>query len=105
MTSTVQLFDPAMCCSTGVCGPDPDPALAQIAADLEWLRAQGVAVARYNLSQEPAAFARNAVVRTRLQTEGIAVLPLVLVNGELAFTGSYPSRTELAARAGLATSG
>ena len=104
MTPTVQLFDPAMCCSTGVCGPDPDPGLAQIAADLEWLRAQGVTVARYNLSQEPAAFARNAVVRTRLQMGGIAALPMVLVDGELAFTGSYPSRTELAARAGLATS-
>ena len=101
MTPTVQLFDPALCCSTGVCGPDPDPVLAQIAADLDWLRTQGVVVERYNLSQEPAAFARNATVRTRLQTGGVAALPMVLVNGELAFSGSYPSRAELAARAGV----
>jgi hypothetical protein len=101
MISTVLIYDPAMCCSTGVCGPDPDPALAQIAADLDWLRAQGVVVERYNLSQEPAAFARNATVRTRLQTGGVAALPIVLVNGELAFSGSYPSRAELAVRAGV----
>ena len=104
MSATVHVYDPAMCCSTGVCGPDPDPALAQISADLDWLRAQGAVVTRFNLSQEPAAFARNAAVRTRLQQGGVAALPLVLVNGELAFSGSYPSRAELAARAGLSAS-
>ena len=30
-------FDPAMCCSTGVCGVDVDPVLAQFAADLKWV--------------------------------------------------------------------
>ena len=44
--ASVEVFDPAMCCSTGVCGPSVDPALARFAADLEWLAGQGVAVAR-----------------------------------------------------------
>ncbi|MEX2621006.1 MAG: arsenic metallochaperone ArsD family protein, partial [Egibacteraceae bacterium] len=57
MMVTVEVFDPAMCCSTGVCGPSVDPALARFASDLDWLGEQGAQVRRYNLGQEPGAFA------------------------------------------------
>ena len=50
-TQTLQVFDPAMCCSTGVCGPEVDTKLVQFAADLDWLKSQGVIVQRHNLSQ------------------------------------------------------
>ncbi len=53
----VRVFDPPMCCSTGVCGPSVDPDLARFSADLDWLKKEGVRVERYNLSQEPGAFA------------------------------------------------
>jgi hypothetical protein len=33
--SKFQVFDPAMCCSTGVCGPEVDPALVRFAVDVE----------------------------------------------------------------------
>ena len=56
----LQVFDPAMCCSTGVCGPNPDPVLPRFAADLQWLATQGIAVERFNLAQEPQAFAASA---------------------------------------------
>ena len=52
----LQVFDPAMCCSTGVCGPSVDPVLPRFSADLEWLKSrEGVQVQRYNLAQEVAA--------------------------------------------------
>ena len=54
---TVRVFDPPMCCSTGVCGPSVDPELARFTADLDWLKKQGVQVERFNLSQQPGAFA------------------------------------------------
>jgi hypothetical protein len=38
----LEIFDPAMCCSTGVCGVDVDPVLAQFAADLKWVEGHGV---------------------------------------------------------------
>ena len=60
MSVTIRVFDPAMCCSTGVCGPSVDPELARFAADLDWLKKQGVTVERFNLSQQPAAFADDA---------------------------------------------
>jgi Arsenical resistance operon protein ArsD len=94
-TQTVQIFDPAMCCSSGVCGPDVDPKLVQFAADLDWLKGEGVMVQRHNLSQSPAAFAENALVRGALEKKGEAALPLMIVNGKVAVSGHYPKRNEL----------
>jgi len=100
MTS-VRVFDPAMCCSTGVCGPSLDPQLARFAADLDWLKAQGVSVERFNLAQQPAAFAEDPAVRSALEARGEAGLPLVKVDGEIKSSGVYPSREELAGWAGI----
>ena len=96
-TQTIQVFDPAMCCSTGVCGPDVDTKLVQFAADLDWLKTQGVIVQRHNLSQNPAAFVENNAVQTTLTEKGEAALPVILANGKVVSTGHYPDRVELAA--------
>ena len=64
--SKLQVYDPAMCCSTGVCGPSVDPVLPRFAADLEWLKSKGVEVERYNLAQDLAAFAANSTVKQAL---------------------------------------
>lgn len=98
----VRVFDPAMCCSTGVCGPSVDPQLVRFAADLDWLKSQGAAVQRFNLAQEPAAFVEDAV-RQALETKGEAALPLVMVDGVVKSTGTYPSREQLAQWADVAT--
>ena len=99
--TTVEVFDPPMCCSSGVCGPVADPALARFSADLFWLRGKGVSVERYNLSQQPQAFVANAVVKAALAKEGKPCLPLILVNGGIASQGGYPSREELAKMSGV----
>ncbi len=100
MSVTIRVFDPAMCCSTGVCGPSVDPDLARFAADIDWLEKQGIAVERFNLSQQPAAFAETPAVKEAL-ARGVEVLPLVLVGDRIAVEGSYPSRETLAALAGV----
>jgi AhpD family alkylhydroperoxidase len=100
----LEVFDPAMCCSTGVCGPNVDPKLVQFAADLDWLRSQGVPVERCNLSQAPAAFASNETVKAMLDKHGTDCLPLVLVDGSIASVGAHPNRLEMAQWAGLASS-
>jgi hypothetical protein len=93
---SIQVFDPAMCCSTGVCGPEVDPKLAQFAADLDWAKSQGVLVQRHNLSQDPSAFVENELVNAALHEKGEAALPAVLINGKVAVTGRYPGSDELA---------
>ena len=99
--ATVEIFDPAMCCSTGVCGTDVDPTLARFAADLAWLTAAGVGVERATLSQEPGKFVANQAVRAALETNGNAALPAIVVDGVLRSTGAYPAREQLAAWTGL----
>ena len=102
MSVTLRVFDPAMCCSSGVCGPSIDPKLARFAADLEWLQDGGVLVERFNLAQQPAAFAENAPVKQALEAKGEAALPLILLDGQVKSTGTYPSREQLAEWAGVA---
>jgi len=103
MTQSIKLevFDPAMCCSTGVCGPDIDPRLPRFAADLEWLKSKGIEVVRYNLAQEPGAFVANESVRMALQSQGSGILPLIILNGEIVSRNAYPVRAQLAALVGL----
>ena len=97
----VEVFDPPMCCSTAVCGPTVDPALARFSADLHWLANQRVAVERYNLAQQPQAFAASEVVKTALKQHGNECLPLILLNGSIVSEGRYPTREDLARLAGV----
>jgi AhpD family alkylhydroperoxidase len=99
---TVQIYDPAMCCPTGVCGPEVDPALVTFAADLKWLEEQGVAVQRFGLTHNPAAFVENDQVREALTHTGEAALPMVLAGDAVIASGHYPKRNALAAALGLA---
>jgi hypothetical protein len=97
---TLEVFDPAMCCSTGVCGVSVDPVLVQFAADLKWVTEQGIAVTRHNLGQEPQAFAANPAV-VREMKSGMDRLPILLIGGAIVSTGLYPSRAQLAQKLGL----
>lgn len=99
--TTVTVFDPPMCCSSGVCGPRVDPQVVRFARDLHWLIEHGVRVERFNLAQQPQAFAANETITGMLASEGNGCLPVVLVNQQFASKGTYPSRQELAAAAGL----
>ncbi len=101
----VEVYDPPMCCPSGVCGPDPDPKLVRFSADLAWLRRKGVEVRRHNLTQDPLAFAQNADVK-RLMTENKGDgLPVILSGGKVMKHGAYPSRSELASWLGLTETG
>lgn len=97
----IEIYDPAMCCSTGVCGTDVDPKLVQFASDVALMKEQGISIERFNLSQQPAAFASNEVVRLALRAHGNECLPLVLADGEIVMRGVYPSRDQLALLAGI----
>jgi arsenite methyltransferase len=97
----LEVFDPPMCCSTGVCGPAVDPALVQFAADLQWLASQSIVVERYNLAQQPQAFASNGVAKDALKIHGNECLPLILLDGAVVSKGAYPCRRELAKITGV----
>ncbi len=100
---TLDVFDPAMCCSTGVCGVEVDPVLAQFAADLKWAEERGVIVKRHNLGQEPQAFAANPAVVKEMEA-GMDRLPILSIDGHIVATGMYPSKAQLAQKLGLSLS-
>ncbi|TKI03162.1 arsenite efflux transporter metallochaperone ArsD [Martelella alba] len=93
---TLTVFDPAMCCNTGVCGADVDRVLVDFAADVQWLKAHDVQVERYNLAQQPMDFVNNEKAKAFLEASGAGGLPLLLLEGETVMAGRYPKRAELA---------
>jgi len=100
--TTIQIFDPALCCSTGVCGVEADQALISFAADLDWAKLNGARIERFNLAHQPMAFADNAAVKGFLERSGQEALPVILVDGDIALAGRYPNRAELARWVGVA---
>lgn len=91
---TIQVYDPPMCCSTGLCGTNVDPALVSFAALLTELSQKGVKVERYNLGQQPMAFVQNPTVKALLDSDGVAALPLILVDGNVHAKGRYLTAEE-----------
>ena len=100
----ISVYDPAMCCPTGVCGPSVDPKLAAFSADLDWLTKQGVEVERYNLAQQPQAFADSRLVTGELQKDADC-LPLVVIDEKIVACGCYPDRATLAKFFGMDVDG
>ena len=94
MTKTMKIFDPAMCCSTGVCGPGVDPELIRVSTVLNNLKKNGVIVERVNLTGNPQAFMDDDKVSELLSGEGPDVLPVIIVNGKVVKTRSYPTDEE-----------
>ena len=91
---TIQVYDPPMCCSTGICGTDIDPDLVNFAAMLAQLGTHGVKIERYNLGQQPMAFVQNTAVKALLDKEGAEALPLIFLDGEVHLKGRYPTHEE-----------
>jgi arsenite-transporting ATPase len=100
---SIRVFEPALCCNTGVCGEDVDQALVEFTANLDSLRQQGIDITRHNLANDPDAFVRNPVVMNFLNAAGSEGLPLVLVDDVTVLTGRYPTRDMVSKYAGLAS--
>ncbi len=101
MIQTLEVYDPPMCCGTGVCGPFVDTALVHFAADIDWLMRKGVKVDRYNLTQHPDVFVGNKLLVEAMKIEGTECLPIIIADGKIVSQGSYPEREALARIAGL----
>jgi hypothetical protein len=94
--SKVEIFDPALCCPTGVCGPSVDPELTRVATAIFLLEKKGFDINRYNLGTEPARFVDNLEVNKILHEKGPDSLPVTLVDGKISKIGIYPTDEEFA---------
>lgn len=97
----IEIYDPAMCCSSGLCGPTLDPVLVKMNDAVLALKKQGVEIERFNLAQQPKAFMDNKAVSDLLRQKGKKILPVVLVNGQVYKSGEYPTYEELCKALGI----
>lgn len=88
------IFDPAMCCSTGVCGPSVDKNLLRVATVISRLEKKGVKVDRHNLGSNPKIFVDNRTINKLLNEGGVDVLPITTIDGEVVKTKEYPTNEE-----------
>src|SRR5690554_5748302 len=88
------IFEPAMCCPTGVCGPSVDQELLRVSTVLNNLKNNGVVVERHNLTSNPLAFVQNQEINNMLDKEGIEILPVIMIDDVVVKTKGYPSNEE-----------
>ncbi|HEY5562561.1 MAG TPA: arsenite efflux transporter metallochaperone ArsD [Clostridiaceae bacterium] len=88
------IYDPAMCCSTGVCGPAVNADLLRVSTAINRLKNKGIVVERYNLSTNPQAFVDNTIINGLLNSEGVDILPVTIVEDEVVKTKHYPTNVE-----------
>ncbi|MCL4353954.1 arsenite efflux transporter metallochaperone ArsD [Patescibacteria group bacterium] len=94
MNKTFIIYDPPMCCSSGVCGPNPDQSLMDFQNTLEELKKIDIKVERYIITQSPEMFKQNPKVIKLIQEQQIKALPITTLNGDIVKSGSYPTLDE-----------
>ena len=95
----IQLYEEAMCCSTGVCGPDPDDELVELSAALDQLEAkfETAEISRANMQHNIDEFLNTQEIYDLVQENGPEILPITVVDGEIVAKAGYLSYDELAA--------
>jgi hypothetical protein len=95
VTADIEIFDPPLCCPTGLCGPVLDTTLVDLSEAIVALQAEGRTVVRHMMTAEPQAFMRNRDVYELIRKRQLAVLPITVVRGRIVKTDAYPSLDEL----------
>lgn len=91
----MQIFEPALCCETGLCGVSIDPELLRISTVVGALKKEGIAIERFNLNSAPMEFVTNTVINQYINEKGPEGLPAVMLDGEIVITGKYPTNEEI----------
>lgn len=92
---TMSLYEPAMCCETGICGVSVDPDLLRISTVFHNLQRNGITAARFNLSSAPQAFIANTTINQLINSEGVEALPATVIDGKVVKTKAYPTNDEI----------
>ena len=91
----VEIFDPPMCCPTGLCGPTLDETLLDLNEMILSLQSERVQVVRYQMTSHPQAFLNNTDVMRLVREKQMAALPITVVRGKVIKVGEYPTLTEI----------
>lgn len=96
MTKTeIKIFEPPMCCSTGMCGPTIDEKLVAFNDLMAKLKKESYVVERYMLTTDADAFQSEEQVMAIVKDEQLEGLPITMVGGKVLRKGSYPTYEEI----------
>lgn len=93
----IEIFEPTMCCSSGICGPSVDENLVKISENIEILKSEfkGLVVERYQPQTHAMKFMANMEVGRLIRENGQKILPITVIDGKVIKTGVYPKLDEL----------
>ncbi|MCX6079985.1 MAG: arsenite efflux transporter metallochaperone ArsD [Chloroflexi bacterium] len=98
----VELFDPPMCCPSGLCGPALDQTLLDVNEMVMTLQRENLRVERYQLASHPNAYLGNPEVMKLVREKQMEALPIIVVRGRVIKVGAYASLAEIKAALGVA---
>jgi disulfide oxidoreductase YuzD len=94
-TVDLEIYDPPMCCPTGLCGPSIDQELLDVSEMVHTLQAEGLRVERYQMTSHPGKFTGNPQIMQLIREKQMAALPIIVLRGEIIADGYYPKLSEI----------
>ena len=92
------IYEGAMCCATGVCGPEPDRELIAFNETLKRLASEyngNLKIMRASLVFNSLLFFANAEIARMIKENGPGILPITTINGTMISKQKYLSYDEL----------
>jgi len=96
--SELIVYEGAMCCSTGVFGPEPNQKLIAFNEALKRLQNEygaKLTIARASLAFNSLIFVTHQEIAKLVRENGQSVLPITTMNGEIIAGQKYPTYEEL----------
>jgi len=95
MAKVIILYEPTLCCSSGICGPNPDQALVTLQDTIDKIKEHGIGIERFQITTHPRKFTDNAEIMKLMQQRQLDALPITAVDGKIVKVGGYPSMADL----------
>ena len=97
--SKLVIYEGMLCCSTGICGPEPNKALIQLTEDVKRLQAEfpDAKIIRASMSFNAQAYLEEPEVLKLVKTNGTDILPITVLNGKILSKQRYMTYDEMRA--------
>jgi hypothetical protein len=91
------VFEGPMCCSSGICGPEPDKVLIELNESLKRLQKEfgNLKITRASLSSNARMFIETPKVLELVKKDGPDILPITMVNGKIISKQRYMKHDEM----------
>ena len=97
MSKKLIIYEGMLCCSTGICGPEPDRALMQLTEDVRKLQVEfpDAKIIRASMSFNAQAFLEEPEVLDLVKAKGTEILPVTVLDGKILVIQRYMTYDEM----------